>query len=161
MISFLEKIPNIYKRFNETTTSSAIKFMQVILKRIIVKQKLNICKQDLLDIEAQMQSITLCEKGLVDEEHTIEHKNLFGKDAVNYLFWKLVNAANEDNTGCNPGQLYKFLEDHPAILIAALKGAFLDKNVINKHKQLEKDGKYMQDCYMDILRNLKKSLPET
>ena len=38
-MSFLEKIPHIYKRFNETTTQDAIDHMQRILKRIIKKTK--------------------------------------------------------------------------------------------------------------------------
>lgn len=163
MTSFIEKIPSIYKKFNETTTSVALKNMQKILKRIIKKQNSEIFDDNLNDIENKMHLITSCEEGLENEDFnaTSENKHLFGKDAVNYLFWKLVNAANEDNTGCSPRQLYEFLEQHHSILIAALKGTFLDKDVINKHKEFEKEGKYMQDSYMEILQNLKKSLVVT
>lgn len=161
MTSFLEEIPNIYKRFNETTTDTALRNMQKILKRIIKKQNLEIFDDDLNSIESKMHLVTSCEEGLENEDFNTkpENKHLFGKDAVNYLFWKLVNTANEDNTGCNAKQLYEFLEQNPNILMAALRGTFLDKDVINKHKKLEKEGKYIQDCYMEILQNLKKSLP--
>lgn len=163
MTSFLEEIPNIYKRFNETTTDTALRNMQKILKRIIKKQNFEIFDDNLDAIESKMHLVTFCEGGLENENFnaTSENKYLFGKDAVNYLFWKLVNTANEDTIGCNARQLYEFLEQNPRILMAALRGTFLDKDVINKHKNLEKEGKYIQDCYMEILQNLKKSLPTT
>lgn len=159
-MSFLEKIPHIYKRFNETTTQDAIDHMQRILKRIIKKQNLNISNYDLTDIQNTMNFATFCEEGLINEDFnaTPDNTHLFGSKAVNYLFWKLVNAANEDNTGCNARQLYNIFKQRPAIIKAALKGVFCDKDTIDESKKLQKDGKYMQDCYTRILQNIEKSL---
>ena len=39
-MSFLEKIPHIYKRLNETTTDAALRNMFLVLKRIIKSQKM-------------------------------------------------------------------------------------------------------------------------
>lgn len=159
-MSFLEKIPHIYKRLNETSTQDAIDNMQPILKRIIADQKFDIYEYDLRQIKNKMHLVTFCEKGLENEDFNAkpENKHLFGSKAVDYLFWKLVHTANEDNTGCNARQLYEFLKQRPEILISALKGVFCDKDTIGESKKLQKDGKYMQDCYTRILQNIEKSL---
>lgn len=159
-MGFLENIPNIYKRLNETTTQDAIDSMQKILKRIIKRQKMSIYGDDLSIIRNIMKYVTFCEDGLINEnsDATPENKNLFGVDAVEYFFWKLVHASNESNTGFKPRQLFEFFKRHPEIIKAALKGVCFDKKMIDMHKELEKDGKYMQDCYTRILQTLEKSL---
>ena len=165
MTSFLEEVPNIYKRFNETTTDTALKNMFIALKRIIKSQKMGMGIDDtsLKIIKNIMGSITFCEEGLINEnsDATPENKHLFGVDAVEYFFWKLVHASDKSNTGLNPGQLFEFFKRYPVIIKSALKGVCFDKETMDKHKELEKDGKYMQDCYARILQTLEKSLSTT
>ena len=107
-----------------------------------------------------MGNITFCEEGLINEnfDATPENEHLFGVDAVEYFFWKLVFASNESNTGLKPRQLFEFFKKYPAIIKSALKGVCFDKETMDRHKELEKEGKYMQDCYARILQTLEKSL---
>lgn len=157
-MSFLENIPNIYKRFNETSTKHAIRNMQKIFRCIIKRQDSNIHDQDLYDIRKMMRLITLCDDGLIHEN---TNETLFGLKAVNYLFWKLINAANEDNTGCNARQFLNFLKLHPNIGQAAFDGVCDDESTIKESQRLRQDGLYAQNCFMKILQNIEKSLSTT
>lgn len=153
-MDFSKLFEKIYKRFNETTTNLAIKSIQTIFKYFITRNiKPN--EKDFEILRNKMQNITLCGEGLIDES---SGKNLFGKEAVNYLFWKIIHTANKENSGCNSREMLNWLKANPIVVQAAFQAIEQDRSVISKSEELQKTGKYAIDCYKQILAEIEKSL---
>lgn len=152
--SILNKFKEIYKRFNETTTDDAVKHLMKPIKSMIDNNK-RIDASNLKTFGTIMHIITNCEDGLINED---TGKSIFGLEAINYIFWKLVHSANKDSTGCNSKELLDWFKANTIIGHTAFENIKSDEEVMEKHKRLLKDKKYAEDCYAKILANIEASL---